>query len=219
MTSFYCLHFPLQPPSPEHSDGDPNKQDEDEEEEPEQKTAYQKLLSTLSQTASNELSEESSDAEEEEEDEELLGEGEVFYLQHNGSSNKRFQSTNVPFAFFVTAVSDEDGEHSEDQNSDEEKEDEQDGEEPSSMTVEEERKESGVDEFIDEEHESQFCLETNFMDQEEEEDEADRTPEHKDSTGKVHACITPNNDPVLINILHTSIYLLCMKFDLHNLLK
>lgn len=67
----------LQPPSPEQFDADPNKQDEEEEEEPEQKTAYQKLLSTLSQPTSQDLSAESSDSEVEEE-EELLEEGRVF---------------------------------------------------------------------------------------------------------------------------------------------
>lgn len=74
------LHFVLQPPSPEQSNMDPKKQDEEEEEEePEQKTAYQKLLSTLSQPSTHEGSEESSDGEEEEEDE-LPEEGTLFYL-------------------------------------------------------------------------------------------------------------------------------------------
>uniref|UniRef100_A0A3P8RNG6 Uncharacterized protein n=1 Tax=Amphiprion percula TaxID=161767 RepID=A0A3P8RNG6_AMPPE len=45
------------PPSPEQSDVDPNELEE-EEEEPEEKTAYQKLLSTLNQSTSNAHSEE-----------------------------------------------------------------------------------------------------------------------------------------------------------------
>ncbi len=69
----------LQPASPEQSDGEPDELEEEEEEEPEQKTAYQKLLSTLSQPTGNDQSEEeSSDDEEEEEEEELLSEGELF---------------------------------------------------------------------------------------------------------------------------------------------
>lgn len=80
---------------------------------------------------------------------------------------------------FVIADSDGDGEPDEGQSSDEEKAVEQDAEEPLSTMVQEGRNE--VEEFIDEEHESQFCLETNFMDEEKEED---RTPEQKDSSGK-----------------------------------
>lgn len=84
-------------------------------------------------------------------------------------------------------VSDEDGDPGDEQNSDKDEGDEQDAEEPLSTTVPEERKENGAEEFIDEEHESQFCLETNFTEEEEETPEEERTPEHKDSTGKVHA--------------------------------
>lgn len=81
-------------------------------------------------------------------------------------------------------VSDEDGDPGDDdQNSEEDKGGEHGAEEPLSTTVPQEGKESGAEEFIDEEHESQFCLETNFT----EEEETDHTPEHKDSTGTVHA--------------------------------
>lgn len=66
----------LQPASPEHSDAESDEL-EQEEEEPEQKTAYQKLLSTLSQPAGHDQSEEES-TDDEEEEEELLGEGELF---------------------------------------------------------------------------------------------------------------------------------------------
>lgn len=168
----------LQPPSPEQFDADPNKQDEEEEEEPEQKTAYQKLLSTLSQPTSQDLSAESSDSEVEEE-EELLEEGRVFDTV-KAAFNILWSANDL----FATVVTDEDGDPGDDQNSDEDKRDEQDTEEPLSTTVPEESKESGAEEFIDEEHESQFCLETNFT---EEEEETDRSPEHKESTGKIHA--------------------------------
>lgn len=86
---------------------------------------------------------------------------------------------------FAIVVSDEDGDPGDDQNSEEEKGDEQDAEEPLSTTVPQEGKESRAEEFIDEEHESQFCLETNFT--EEEEEETDNTPEHKESTGTIDA--------------------------------
>uniref|UniRef100_A0A674MBR7 U3 small nucleolar RNA-associated protein 25 homolog n=1 Tax=Takifugu rubripes TaxID=31033 RepID=A0A674MBR7_TAKRU len=169
------VHVVFQPPSPEHFDADPYKQDEEEEEEPEQKTAYQKLLSTLSQPTSKELSEESSESEEEEE--ELLEEGGLFELQHNESSVEHFAVNQCELLLFVIADSNGDGEPDEGQSSDEEKAVEQDAEEPLSTMVQEGRNE--VEEFIDEEHESQFCLETNFMDEEKEED---RTPEQKDSS-------------------------------------
>lgn len=77
-------------------------------------------------------------------------------------------------------IADGDGEPGEGQSSDEEKAVEQDAEEPLSTMVQEGRNE--VEEFVDEEHESQFCLETNFMDEEKEEE--DRTLEQKDSSGK-----------------------------------
>lgn len=79
--------------------------------------------------------------------------------------------------FFIADVDSEPGEG---QSSDEEKAVEQDAEEPLSTMVQEGR--NDVEEFIDEEHESQFCLETNFMDEEKEEE--DRTPEQKDGSGE-----------------------------------
>lgn len=77
-------------------------------------------------------------------------------------------------------VSDEDGDPGDGQHSDEDTGGEQ--EEPLRTTAPEEGKENGAEEFIDEEHESQFCLETNFT---EEEEGTDGAPEHEDSTGGV----------------------------------
>lgn len=44
-------------------------------------------------------------------------------------------------------------------------------------------REAGVEEFVDKEHESQFCLETNFMDEGGQED-TENTAEHEDRNGK-----------------------------------
>lgn len=44
------------------------------------------------------------------------------------------------------------------------------------------QREAGVEEFEDKEHEAQFCLETNFMDEDGQED-TDSTAEHKDGKG------------------------------------
>ncbi|XP_051248186.1 U3 small nucleolar RNA-associated protein 25 homolog [Dicentrarchus labrax] len=146
------------PASPEHSDAEPDDFEEeegDDDDEPEQRTAYQKLLSTLSQAASNEQSEEES-TDDEEEEEELLSEGD----------------------------SDVVGDDSEDGDEDEGGEEEpEDADEALTEAVEGEEmaeKEPGAEEFIDKEHESQFCLETNFTDEEGQE-EVEGTAEHEDS--------------------------------------
>lgn len=69
----------LQTESPEQSDAEADGlEEEEEDEEPEQKTAYQKLLSTLSRPDANEQSEEEESSDEEEEEVELLDEGELF---------------------------------------------------------------------------------------------------------------------------------------------
>ncbi|XP_018550671.1 U3 small nucleolar RNA-associated protein 25 homolog isoform X1 [Lates calcarifer] len=146
------------PVSPEQSDAESDELvEEDEDEEPEQKTAYQKLLSTLSQPDGNDHSEEEESSDEEEE-ELLEGEGE------EDSDGVRDDG--------------EDGD--EDEVGDEEL---ADADEALTEAVEgevEEEKERGGEEFVDKVHESQFCLETNFMGEGEQED-TESNAEHEDS--------------------------------------
>ncbi|XP_010749311.3 U3 small nucleolar RNA-associated protein 25 homolog [Larimichthys crocea] len=149
------------PASPEHSDVESDElvnEEEEEEEEPEQKTAYQKLLSTLSKPSDEQSEEESTDdEEEEEEEEELLGEGDS---DDDG---------------------DDDGEvGDEDEGGEEVAEDADEASTEAAAAAEGEEKEAGVEEFVDKEHESQFCLETNFTEEGGEED-AESSGENKDT--------------------------------------
>nr|XP_019940447.1 PREDICTED: digestive organ expansion factor homolog [Paralichthys olivaceus] len=124
------------PASPLASDAEHDELEEEEEEEPEQRTAYQKLLSTLSQQDDNDQSEEEESSDREEEEEELLGED------------------------------DSDGVGDESEDGGEEEGEEEVADEVRTEAVvgeEEEEKDQGDKEFVDKEHESQFCLENNFM--------------------------------------------------------
>lgn len=83
----------------------------------------------------------------------------------------------------VPGDSDGVGDGSEDDDADEGQEEElEEADGTLTETAEGEETEVGVEEFIDKKHESQFCLETNFMDEEGEED-SESTTEHKDSKG------------------------------------
>ncbi|XP_041668553.1 digestive organ expansion factor isoform X2 [Cheilinus undulatus] len=141
------------PGSPEHSDNEPDELEEEEDDEPEQKTAYQKLLSTLSKPADNEQSEEESSDDEEEDDDELL----------EGDSDGAGED-------------DEEGEAGE--------EEPDEAEEALTEEVEEdemvETEEAGGEEFEDKENESQFCLETNFTEDDGGEENTERSTEHAD---------------------------------------
>ncbi|CAN9502582.1 unnamed protein product [Ophioblennius macclurei] len=145
------------PPSPEPSDKRARElEDEDEEvEEPEQKTAYEKLLSTLGKTAENAHSEEEEE-ESSEEDEELLDE--------------------VLDEAEAESEDDVEGESGDEEPTDDAVMEADEGEE-----VEGGLTEAGNEEFVDKEHESEFCLETNFMGDGDHE-EAENSAENNDSS-------------------------------------
>lgn len=74
---------------------------------------------------------------------------------------------------FPVVVGDDGDDGDEDEGGEEEPKDADESLTEAVQGEEEERKEAGNEEFIDKEHESQFCLETNFMDQGEQENSGD----------------------------------------------
>ncbi|KAJ8401245.1 hypothetical protein AAFF_G00388270 [Aldrovandia affinis] len=152
------------PESPEQSSAE-----SDAESEPERESAYQKLLSTLSQPAAEEEEEEE---ESEDEESEIEVEGQLEDGEDGGSD--------------LSEEGDSSSDHSEEDDKDEVEEvDETPGEliEDEGVKEETEGEEEGggageddvvAEEFTDKEHESQFSLETNFH--ENEEPEAVETP-------------------------------------------
>lgn len=156
----------LQPPSPEHSDAEHDEL-EDEEADVEQQTAYQKLLSTLHQPGINDSEEESTDDEDEEE---LLDEGElIFFLAHWGWDRPTHISQLSIAVLLLVGDSDGVGNDSEHGDEDEGEGGEESADEADVEAVDGEEKGAG-DEFVDKDHETQFCLETNFTEAEEQGD-------------------------------------------------
>ncbi|XP_024133669.1 digestive organ expansion factor [Oryzias melastigma] len=147
------------PPSPEHSPEHPDEQEDEEEEEPENQTAYQKLLSTLNRSTSHAPSEEEESSEDEEEEEELLSE-EVGDEAEDVSDNDDEEDVEEP----EELANEEAGENEEEQK---------------------EQNEVKKEEFIDKEHESEFCLETNFLNKKEQ-DEADGSEQEDNSEDMFH---------------------------------
>ncbi|RVE56976.1 hypothetical protein OJAV_G00211640 [Oryzias javanicus] len=148
------------PASPQHSPEHPDEQEEEEEEEePENKTAYQKLLSTLNQSTSHAPSEEEESSEDEEEEEELLSE-EVGDEAEDGSDNDDEEDVEE-LEELATKEAGENGEEQKEQN------------------------EVKKEEFVDKEHESEFCLETNFLNKKEQ-DEAGSSAQEDPSEDTFH---------------------------------
>ncbi|XP_008397930.1 U3 small nucleolar RNA-associated protein 25 homolog [Poecilia reticulata] len=132
------------PSSPEQSDSEPVDGEEEEDEEPEQQTAYQKLLSTLSEPTADAQSHEDESSDDEEE--ELL-----------------FEEGNVE------GEDAEEAEHGEEEHGDEEEE-----------GVDEQKEVAGDKKFVDKEHESAFCLETNFIEKGEQDENIPQLKNSKD---------------------------------------
>ncbi|KAG7251621.1 hypothetical protein CRUP_027986 [Coryphaenoides rupestris] len=156
--------------------GTPQQADDDgseEEEELEQETAYQKLLTTLGRPVDNDHSEDeegTDDEEEDEEEEELVEEGESDGGDGGSDSDD----------------DDDDGGKEEGAGDGDEDVSEAAGQEKTGDGAAErgvgEEMEGAEEEFTDKEHESKFCLESNFIGEGEEEDKQDSQPPGEEDT-------------------------------------
>ncbi|XP_029532034.2 U3 small nucleolar RNA-associated protein 25 homolog [Oncorhynchus nerka] len=135
----------------------------DEDDEPEHKSAYQKLLSTLSSPADHESEDESVDDDDEEEGEE--------HLSEEGSDGDDEECQEAGNNLTVTPEEADEGKAGPNEGGEDAMEDETAG---------------GV-EFEDKEHESQFCLENNFSGEGEQEGaESTGKQEEEEDSFKLH---------------------------------
>lgn len=128
------------PDSPEQFSGAESEEDD----EPEQKSAYHKLLSTLGPSTDNDESENEESEDDEEEDEERLSDGEGDGSEQDSTEEGDQEAD----AELTEATGGADGKAG-------------DGQSGEGQAAEGEEA-TGGDEFTDKENESQFCLETNF---------------------------------------------------------
>ncbi|XP_064159609.1 U3 small nucleolar RNA-associated protein 25 homolog [Anguilla rostrata] len=152
------------PESPEQSSAE-----SDAESEPECASAYQKLLSTLSKPTVEEEEEEESEDEESESEEEELENGE------EGGSDSGEEDDEDEEGDEVDETPGEQEREGEEMEEGKEGEEEEDCDRAGGDDV------ALAEEFTDKEHESQFCLETNFQ-EEGEEPEAPGAPALQDDT-------------------------------------
>ncbi|KAI1895151.1 hypothetical protein AGOR_G00103350 [Albula goreensis] len=165
------------PESPEQSSAE-----SDEESVPERDTAYQKLLSTLSQPAEEEQESEDEESESEEE-EQLEEEVEDGGSDDDDDDNEEEEDDNRE------EVEETPGEHAEDEDMKEEE-----GEEEGA-------KEEAAEEFTDKEHESQFNLETNFQEEDLEDGEAPAPQDYAQDLFVQHLNTELSEDEVKISDL------------------
>ncbi|XP_062326128.1 U3 small nucleolar RNA-associated protein 25 homolog isoform X2 [Osmerus eperlanus] len=141
------------PDSPEQA-SDPES---DEDDEPEQRSAYHKLLSTLCPSANKDESEDEESEDDEEEDDEQLGEGKFDGESELNAEDEEHQDGDVDLNL---ASGEADSEEEEGQNGD--------------GQAAEGAETTAGDEFTDKAHETQFCLETNFSGEGEQESPAEQ---------------------------------------------